>query len=584
MNPLQRLGSAARRLFGRQPAQQSNQVDAPWELKRLLHSMPRFGRGSYDGGEAGSRRWSSRRQTAGSADEDLDADTLDRLRLRSRDRFRNDGMARAAIDSLSDQVVGAGLRPRLRLDAKILGIQPEQATDLQRQAQSIWDEWCETADIRGVSHFDFLQGLIFGSAMVSGDVVVRPVFYDDPRIPHRLSLRVEVIEGDRLDNPQGRENDPRIRNGVEINSATGAPIAYWIADSHPGDLQVGQVRRRRISAHSTIGRPNVLHVFAPSRPGQNRGEPVLAPVLDTFKDCEDYIDAAVMRQYVAACFAAFVTRPNPNQSAMYRATDDTRGGGTGERQEEMNPGQILYQAPGEQVSFSTPPQDTTFESFMTFVGRRLAAATGQPYEVVAKDFSKTNFSSARAALAEAIRGYRRRRSWFARQCLTPLYRLVLEEAWSAGLIELGSAERPLLRTLSNGRVWIDPEWVTPEWIPIGGTGWIDPKADAAADQVLLAMGVTTRDRIVAERTGGDWEADVAPQWQRESELVGRGNAGQDSGASNPEQQDPDGEAQDQPAGEADRGDGGDDPEPDPEGEDGGDGSTDGDGGEEPEQA
>lgn len=517
------------------------EAPTPWEFGEVVRSMARFGRGSYDSGDAGARRWSSRRASALAADDDLDADTLDVLRSRSRDRYRNDGMARATVDSLSDQVIGQGLRPKLRLDPELLDITREEAVRLQRQAGAIWQEWCETADVRGISHFDYLQALVFGNAMVSGDVLVRPIYTEDARIPHRLNLKVEILEGDRLDTPVGREADPRIRNGVEINSATAAPIAYWISDRHPGELKAGLVRRRRIAAHTPIGRPNVLHVFAPQRPGQSRGEPVLAPVLDSFKDADDYLDAAVMRQYVAACFAAFVTRPNPREAALNRATDSTRGDTN--RHEEINPGQINYLAPGESVSFGQPPTDGTFESFMVFVGRRLAAATGQPYEVVAKDFSKTNFSSARAALAEAIRGYRRRRSWFARQFLTPIYRLVLEEAWSLGLLELGTEERPLIQRLSNGRVWIDPMWVTPDWVPIGGTGWIDPRADAAADQILLSMGVTTRERIVSERTGGDWETDVAPQLVRESALVGTALPSQDSDSTNPEEQDADAEAE-----------------------------------------
>lgn len=52
-----------------------------------------------------------------------------------------------------------------------------------------------------------------------------------------------------------------------------------------------------------------------------------------------------------------------------------------------------------------------------------------------KDFSKTNYSSARAALIEAWRFFNGRRSWIINYWAKPVFELWLEESVNRGLIE-----------------------------------------------------------------------------------------------------------------------------------------------------
>lgn len=504
--------------FARLRADLSPRYAAARAASDAARRMASFGVEQYDATRGRARQWTNRSLGNGSADHDLDSDTLHALRERSRDRFRNDGMARSTITSLAENIVGPGIHPRLRLDREALGLDEEQAAAMQRSVGRLWAEWCRTADNAGRSHFDMLQALVVASTFVSGDTFVRPVFRDDARVPARMSLRIEVLEADRVDDPDGMQL-ANLRGGVEISRRHGFPIAYWIADAHPGDVLLSRGNRtfRRIPAHTPDGLPNVLHVFAQQRPGQSRGEPLLAPVLNLFADAQDYVEAAVVRAHVAACFAAFVTRPNAWGYAQSRQTADSAT--NGQREEELSPGAVYYLNPGESVSFGQPPSDATFDQFVGFVNKRISAAVGQPYVVTAKDFSGTTYSAARAALIEAMRTYQIRRKWLAHTFLNPVWDLFLQEAWGRGLYPAGTAAEPFMVPDALGRPMPNPLWTQAEWIPSGGRGWIDPLKEAQAERVKLEMGVTTRDRIVAEFYGGTWDDDVVPQLEREAGRI-----------------------------------------------------------------
>nr|WP_255697570.1 phage portal protein [Pseudacidovorax sp. NFM-22] len=91
---------------------------------------------------------------------------------------------------------------------------------------------------------------------------------------------------------------------------------------------------------------------------------------------------------------------------------------------------------GAKVSSFTPGRpNAAFEAFMLAVLRHIAAGLNLPYELLLKDFSKTNYSSARAALLEAWRYFHGRRRWLMDYWLRPIYELWLEEAINSGLVE-----------------------------------------------------------------------------------------------------------------------------------------------------
>jgi len=117
-----------------------------------------------------------------------------------------------------------------------------------------------------------------------------------------------------------------------------------------------------------------------------------------------------------------------------------------------------------------------------------------------KDFSKTNYSSARAALLEAWRFFNGRRAWLSTYWTKPVYELWLEEAVNAGKIE---AESFYL----NKSAWTRCKWIGP------GRGWVDPVKEAQASQIRMDAGLSTLEDECAMQ-GLDWE-EVLEQRARE---------------------------------------------------------------------
>lgn len=442
----------------------------------------------------------------GSADADLLPD-LPTLRERSRDLHRNNAHAAAITGTIVENEIGTGIRPQCRLDREELGLDNDTARAFERAAERVWKRWGPRADAQNRMGIYEIQALIKRQIIENGEVLVLPLMLNDDR-GRPLSLALEVLEADRLETPPGRRGDVQIRDGVELG-ARGEPVAYWIRKHHPGDIMLGRggvpvtsaQEHVRYPAVNAAGRANVFHLYAVKRPGQTRGEPFYAPVLDAFKDLGDVMEATVVRERVKACFAAFVTKTNPLEAAIGAGTTNAAG----QRINELEPGMMEYLMPGEDVRFGDPTgTGDTFDPFVQTMLRSMGAALGLPLELVLKDFSKTNYSSARAALLEARRFFRGGQHWMAARFCQPVWEMVLEEAWLRELL-------PPVNLFGEQREeWMQARWIAPGW------GWVDPVKEVESSQKAIAAGLSTLAEECAGQ-GRDWE-EVQYQREREEQL------------------------------------------------------------------
>jgi lambda family phage portal protein len=150
-----------------------------------------------------------------------------------------------------------------------------------------------------------------------------------------------------------------------------------------------------------------------------------------------------------------------------------------------------------------------FAVFSEFVLRAMAASIEMPYEVLAKDFSKTNYSSARAALLEAWRVYLLYRSWLTRHYCQPIWDMIIEEAWLAGLIKLPSGAPDFYdaRFLYTQALWIGP-----------ARGYVDPVKEIAATVQALENRLMTWSEALAER-GRDFDETMDEREEEEIRLA-----------------------------------------------------------------
>lgn len=438
--------------------------------------------------------------SGGSADEDILWD-LPMLREKSRELNRNDPHGSGITDTMETNIIGSGIRLQSRIDFEFLGMKEDSARDFQKAAERAWRSWVPYADASDHLDFDEIQQLCLRQILENGESFV--LIHQDKtnaRSPYALSL--EVIESDRIETPPHLKSDKSVRSGIKIGPK-GEPVAYFVRKTHPGDLTLRLNDPKRlefleIPAYNELGLKNIIHLYKMKRPGQTRGVPFFAPVMNYFKDTSDYFEAELIAAQVAACFAAVITKTDPLGEAYGNAGEINTAN---QRLENIEPGTFEYLQAGESIQQLNPNRPGgSFEPFMERILRAISSGLNLPYEVVAKDFSRTNYSSARAAILEARKLFLVWQSFIAKKLCDPVYDRLLEEAYLDGKL-------PIRSYYASRDEYKKARWIGQGW------GWVDPVKEVKASKEALDSDMTTLADVCAA-SGLDWE-EVLEQRARE---------------------------------------------------------------------
>lgn len=309
---------------------------------------------------------------------------LEILRLRSRDLVRNNPYAAAAVGAIVSNAVGTGIQARL--------------PGAPKTTQAAWRRWAESTDCDYAGRHDLygIQRMVMRSVVESGEVfVIKRVHRDglserSGRVAGFVPLQLQVLEAEYLATSVTKgSGDNRVQRGIEYDS-DGRAVAYHFYVEHPGTGFFGRVETRRWLA------ADVAHIFRQDRPGQSRGVPWGAPVMTRLNALDDYEDAQLERQRIAACYAVFVHDSTDD--------DDRRPGreadGGSKLSERVEPGMIERLPPGTDVRFTAPAPVSDYAEYVAANLRAISAGYGTPYEVLSGDLSKTSFASARIGWLE----------------------------------------------------------------------------------------------------------------------------------------------------------------------------------------
>lgn len=415
------------------------------------------------------------------------------LRQRARDLVRNDGTAAGIASTITVNTIGTGIQPQSRPDVDGLGISESQAEAFAEQTERVWSRWAPQADAQDRCHYVELQSLVERQILENGDVLLIPHRIEDD---HRfLPLAFEVVEADRLQTPRDQRGKRNIRSGVELGDR-GQPVAYWINVNHPGDRMLDRTTHsqdfiRYPARNDRTGERNVFHLYWVKRARQTRGEPFFASVLTHFKDLADYLEAELVAARIQACFALIFETTDPMNLATAASTGtDSQS----RRLQEVEPGLVWYAEQGQKAQMVNPSRPTTaFDPFVDKLIRMIGASLGLPYELVMKDFSKVNYSSARASLLEARRFFRGRQQFHAHRMGQPIWTMVQREAYVQG--ELTGVNL----FARDADLWLKAAWIAPGW------GFVDPTKEVQAAKEAIASGLSTLPDECAALGGKDWQ-------------------------------------------------------------------------------
>lgn len=440
-----------------------------WTLRRVrARTALELASRHYDAASPG-RRTSGWARSRGDVNAVL-AVALPELRMHMRDLVRNNGYAAKAQSVLAGNVVGGW------------GITPRPSGAAADRASLLWKAWADSTDCHaaGLTTFAGIQDQLVSAWVTDGEVLVR-------RRPRRLAdglaipLQLQVLEADHLDTSKdgltGQQGGPIIQ-GVE-HDVIGRRVAYWLFPEHPGS-------NRAQGTSTRVPASEVIHMFRAARPGAVRGVSPAAAAIVTLKDYDEFEDAALLQQKIAACFAAFVT--DMDQSGTGLGEEDA----TDDRLETLEPGMIEYLPPGREVTFGTPPVPAP-GAFSERTLRKIAAAFDVTYEDLTGDYSRVNFSSARMARLAHWQGINRLQwQMMIPQVCARVWGWAMEQAVLAGLLP----EAP------------GAEWTAPA-MPM-----IDPDKEVLALSRSVRIGAMTHDQMVlqmGENPSTHWPAYAAGQ-------------------------------------------------------------------------
>ena len=360
----------------------------PEEKLRRIHARMRTDvlaerQRAYDGASKG-RRTDGWKATGLSSAAEI-ANALPTLRDRSRELVRNNAYACRGMQVIATNVVGKGIRPAIVVDGN------DSLEDLIKTA---WKDWAESTDCDFDAHHDFygLQQLCIRSVAESGEVLVRR---RRVRSENDMPLKLQVLESDFLATdhtlgltPAGNGN--QIIQGIEFDRR-GVRVAYHIYETHPGNLGLDFNLGKSLFKTIRVPASDIQHIYRVDRPGQLRGTPWLTATMLRLKDFDDYEQAQLLRQKLAACYMAFIK--------------DTEVPDFDEEAEKLlskfEPGVIEFLPPGKDIVLSDPPQvNENYGDYTRVMLQAVATGLGVSYEALTGNLKDINFSSMRGGWLE----------------------------------------------------------------------------------------------------------------------------------------------------------------------------------------
>ena len=441
------------------------------------------------------------------------------LVARSRDAFRNQAIARSAVNTLLTSIVGSGLELHARIDWKFLGFaSDEEATAWQGNTERLFKSWAGStdADARRRNTFYRLQHIAYKSKLHSGEI-----FALLPLIPRKntiCDLRVQLIEADRISTPYDKVNGVlagtpgsssvpgSIWDGVETG-VWGEPLAYHIETTVPIPfVEITREWKRVLAYGSKSGRRQVIHFYEEDRPGQRRGLPFLTPILEMLKQVSRYSDAELMAAVISGMFTVFIKHTDPDADPLAGLGTD-RGDASGD-DITLGSGAIIDLQEGESIETANPGRpNQQFGPFMSEIIKQIGMGLNIPYEVLTKQFN-SSYSASRAAIMQAWEVYNVERGWFIQEFLQPIY---LE--WLSQMVATGQIDAPgFFDDVQVQRAYAGAKWYGP--VPLQ----IDPVKEATGAKIRMEQLVTTLAEETERFGGGDWEENLA-QRKRELDVI-----------------------------------------------------------------
>lgn len=347
-----------------------------------------------------------------------------------------------------------------------------------------------------------------------GEVVIEKLY---GREFNEFGLTWQLVDPDLLDETlnigingaypgSGRLDEGNsIRMGVEINKYR-RPVAYWFLSAHPGDdvINVPVLRHRRVEAD------RIIHCFLAEeqRPDAVRGVPWIYAALRRMAMLGGYEEAALVSSRQGASKMGFYKRPPNEPTPMNHAADGTPVASAeddeGNLIEEAEPGVFGVLPPGWDFTTYDPayPNDK-MEAFVKAMLRAFSSGVGLNYNTMASDLEGVSLSAMRHGANQDRDTYEALQQMMRENIGGPMFETWLRFGLDFGRI--GRLPPEAFERVNKPRLIARP-FRSP-----------DPQKDVAANAQSVALGISSRTRICAEK--GEDFVEVVTELAEEERLA-----------------------------------------------------------------
>ncbi len=465
---------------------------------------------------------------------------------RVRDISRNDAYVQAGSELHKDGIVGAAFLLAAKPELRTLGLDEVWQEEFSEEVEAKFTLWAESPnnwpDAARTNTLTGMVRLAVGVHSAAGEVLATAEWLRDQPRPYQTAI--QMIELERLSTPPEKMTDRyNIRGGIEFNSY-GAPQLYNIRYAHPTDRDAGLnvFKFREVPIRKPWGRLQVIHIHEQMRVDQSRGISAMVAALKEMKITKRFRDVTLQNAVVNATYAATIESDMPPEAAFASIGGSDIGTSVTNYAESwlgaiaeytgaannlnIDGVKIPHLFPGTKLNLrpaGTPGGvGTAFEESLL---RYIAANLGVSYEELSRDYSKSNYSSLKAAVRQTETSMNSRKRMVADRFATAIYRLWLEEAMNKGEITSMSRRGPSWYDGMNADAYSACNWIG------AGRGQIDELKETQASVLKLKYHLTTYEAESA-KFGSNWR-NVMRQREREmKELEDRGLTVQESNTVN----------------------------------------------------
>ncbi len=520
-------------------------VYAP-DIEELLGGAPGVGpdmaMGAYEAASRTSRELALYTPAIQSADMDM-LDGKPDMDGRGRDMLRNDATVQAGANTQKDSIVGSlfalSAKPNMEsLRRQDKAFDEKWEEEFQEEVETEYTLYAEASEMSDAGRSMTLTEqvrLAIGTCFYGGDSLWTVEWIRDEPVPYQTALM--AVEVDRLSTPYDRIGDTSVVGGIKLNRR-GAAEGYFIRKAHPSDMwqPIEAMDYNYVPAMKPWGRRQVIYIKEQVRPDQTRAVASMAAAMGEMRSAKRFRQILLQNAITNASYAASIESELPHELVMAQIGAGSGGGkdpagpalayaqkyldaiaqyGKGAQNLAIDGAKIPHLFPGTKLQLrpmGTPGGvGTEFEAALQ---RYLAAAMDTTYEEVSRDFSKTNYSSIKAALQMTGRAMRAKKKIIADRYATAHYMLWFEEALNKGRIT--SLPRNAATTANfydrmNRYAYTQCEWIG------AGLGQIDELKETQAAALRLKMNLTTLE-FEHRRFGMDWRR-VIRQKEREKKIL-----------------------------------------------------------------